>query len=568
MLRFLEDINLYLKPETFIVLLGKPEIDIARILNHTALRNTAQALYAAVPDYNHENQRDPFSVKPTTTELTSGLQPINCSGNNESKSCGMSGYSFGEIVFNWRCLYCTAGYAGVKVIDAWDLQQGFNKEANLFPYQFRNFHGHKFHIVSMEWFPILNFSRNTDEPATTVTPTDSLDYRMLTAVSSILNFTYEMRTPIDNQWGISMKNGSWTGTVGTLQRHEADFSMLLSWMATRMDAVDYSRIYISESLLIVTLKPGPLPQIFSIFRPFPGELWVAIVIASSVAGVVLWLLQKLWNKIFKGKILRLSTAMLYSWGILLDDPPMNSSLPTNVTFQVIIGFWWVFCILITTAYRSSLIAYLSVPEKSSTIDTLEQLLGTSGFTWGMEETYGIEWEWFKESTIPTVQKVYERILPLTPEEQLARVLKGHHAFLTWKYYIKAIILSSYTDSRGYTPLHTGRAEYINYGGYGWGFRKGAPFRRRIDEVKLRLIESGLIQYWIDDLILTSSIQARKNNRKNWSLPKVEEGNGGRVVLSLLHLQGVFYLLALGFILAFLILMMEILTANRKRKFHQ
>ncbi|XP_064096267.1 uncharacterized protein LOC135208055 [Macrobrachium nipponense] len=222
-----------------------------------------------------------------------------------------------------------------------------------------------------------------------------------------------------------------------------------------------------------------------------------------------------------------------------------------------------FSILITMAYRSSLIAHLSVPEKSPTIDTLEQLLQADRYTWGMEETYGIGWEWFKESTIPTVQKVNEQILPLTPKEHLTRVLKGHHAFLTWKYYIKAIILSSYTDSRGYTPLHTGQAEYINYGGYGWGFRKGAPFRRRIDKVKLRLIESGLINYWIDDLILTSSRKARKNNLKKWTLPQVEEGNGGEVVLSLLHLQGTFYVLSLGFCLAFIVLIAENLTVHMK-----
>ena len=65
--------------------------------------------------------------------------------------------------------------------------------------------------------------------------------------------------------------------------------------------------------------------------------------------------------------------------------------------------------LISTAYRSSLIAHLSVPDKSSTIDTFEQLLEADGWTWGMEETYGIGWEWFNKSKITTVQKIYEKI---------------------------------------------------------------------------------------------------------------------------------------------------------------
>lgn len=59
---------------------------------------------------------------------------------------------------------------------------------------------------------------------------------------------------------------------------------------------------------------------------------------------------------------------------------------------------------------------------------------------------------------------------LDADEHLARVMRGQHAFLTWKYYIRSIITSRFTDARGYTPMYTSRSEYINYGGYGWGFR--------------------------------------------------------------------------------------------------
>ncbi|KAK7084338.1 hypothetical protein SK128_009898 [Halocaridina rubra] len=77
--------------------------------------------------------------------------------------------------------------------------------------------------------------------------------------------------------------------------------------------------------------------------------------------------------------------------------------------RLVLGLWWVFCILITVAYRSSLIAHLSVPGKSATIDTLEQLLQPNGWTWGMEETYGIGWEWFRKSTVPTVMNIYKHM---------------------------------------------------------------------------------------------------------------------------------------------------------------
>lgn len=64
---------------------------------------------------------------------------------------------------------------------------------------------------------------------------------------------------------------------------------------------------------------------------------------------------------------------------------------------------------------------------------------------------------------------------LDADQHLERVLRGGHAFLTWKYYIRTIALSHYTDARGYSPIYVGRQEYINYGGYGWGFRYGKQY---------------------------------------------------------------------------------------------
>lgn len=61
---------------------------------------------------------------------------------------------------------------------------------------------------------------------------------------------------------------------------------------------------------------------------------------------------------------------------------------------------------------------------------------------------------------------------LETEEHLQRVLGGRHALLTWLYYIRTIIASRFTDSRGYTPLHTSRTQYYVSTGYGWGFRSG------------------------------------------------------------------------------------------------
>ncbi|KAG7177644.1 putative glutamate receptor ionotropic, kainate 2-like 19 [Homarus americanus] len=189
---------------------------------------------------------------------------------------------------------------------------------------------------------------------------------------------------------------------------------------------------------------------------------------------------------------------------------------------MLVGWWCVFSILVGTMYRSSLVAHLSLPTKGSPVETFEQLLVQDGWSWGLEPTYGAEWEWFKSSTTPAIKDIFQGIEILDTEAHLERVVRGGHALLTWKYHIHNIVASRYTDTRGYTPVHIGRVEYFVSTGYGWGFRKGAPFLRRLDKTKQRLIETGLINYWLNDLIQTSAREARRDRMKEEEVRQQEE----------------------------------------------
>ena len=60
--------------------------------------------------------------------------------------------------------------------------------------------------------------------------------------------------------------------------------------------------------------------------------------------------------------------------------------------------WWFFCILTTTMYRGSLIARLTVPTRSPTLDTLDKL-AASNLEWGMLDTYGSGYQLFRASQV-------------------------------------------------------------------------------------------------------------------------------------------------------------------------
>ncbi|XP_066952407.1 glutamate receptor ionotropic, kainate 4-like [Macrobrachium rosenbergii] len=409
----------------------------------------------------------------------------------------------------------------------------------------------------MAWFPYTDFARTSKRGGTVVYPLDSLDVRMLKGIAKALNFSYEMRVPWDNQWGTSTANGNWTGIVGTLQYHKGDFSMMLSWLENRLPVVDYSRVYSSEPLVMVTAKSAPLPQSFALVRPFTPQLWGLTVLSTVAAGFTLWVLQKIWSRISNERSIGLGSSVLLTWAIILEDPPMR--LPKNITAQMLIGWWWLYCMQVTIMYRSSLIAHLTVPGKSPELNSLDDLLEANKrekWTWGFEPTYGSGWEWLKLNENPTVREIFKGIEVLELDEQLRRVLSGRHAFITWKYYIRSIILSQYTDGRGYTPIHTAKEEFFNYGGYGWGFRKGAPFRGRIDIMKLRLIESGAIEFWMNELIESSAAKSRSKKKKKPEERSSNDERRSNTVLGMGHLQGVFYILIMGNFLGLLSFLFE------------
>ncbi|XP_066970003.1 probable glutamate receptor [Macrobrachium rosenbergii] len=457
-------------------------------------------------------------------------------------------------------MYCDGGEQGFRLVAEFNQRLGYVERGELFKDQFRDLMGHQFHISTLDWFPIIDFTRNSKNVSTTVTPQDSVDVRMLTAIAQTLNFTYNMRVPWDNQWGTSTKTGNWTGIIGELQHHKADFSMVMSWIWGRFQVVDFSRIYASEPIVMIMSKPRPLPQYLALVRPLEGSVWGILFISSLSAGFILWLLQRCWARISGEKGLSLDTSVLYTWSILFEEPP--TGVPKNTSGQMFIGWWWLYCTLITVVYKSSLTSHLSVPGTSRAIDTFEELLREDRWTWGYEPSYGSGWEWFKNNENPTIKSIFQGMEVMEFKEQMDRVLKGQHALITWKYKIKSLIAALYTDNFGYTPIYTAKSEYFNYGGYGWAFRKNAPFLRPIDMIKQRLIETGFVNLWMNDLIGTAAKKARdekSDNQKQLNdmvAQSFVQESSGLVVLSLHHLQTVFYILFLGFSIAFLAFVTE------------
>ncbi|XP_071544961.1 probable glutamate receptor [Panulirus ornatus] len=343
---------------------------------------------------------------------------------------------------------------------------------NLFPEQFHDLMGHYFRVVALRHFPFMDYTTKSEEPGSIITPTDCLDARFLYTFAAKLNFTYEIREQRERKWGVPT-NGMFNGMMGELQREETDFCMIAAPTPERLQATEYSRGYPSAELVIVSQKPPLLPEYMALIRPFQGELWLALVISVVAWSVILWMLQRTWRWVSGGRGVRFNTTLLYGWGALLEQPPRDPSV--SVSGQILVGWWLVFCLIIGTGFRSSLIAHLTVQGRSKTIESFQDLLALDNWKWGTERWLlsGVPLEYFSKHWDPVVKQIYGSMEIVMVDEALKKVIDGDFSFITFKEYVTIVISSRYTDNLSNTPLYISSNGIPIMAAFGWGMRQAS-----------------------------------------------------------------------------------------------
>ncbi|XP_069190332.1 glutamate receptor-like [Procambarus clarkii] len=417
-----------------------------------------------------------------------------------------------------------------------------------------NLMGHKLKIVVLPYFPYIAYDKEIGHPEAPLVPRDSLNIRMLDAIAHLLNFTYEFHEPLDKQWGVEGPEGRWTGVVGRLLHEQADLSLDLTPTASRLAVISFSRIYTDDPLVIVSLKPGPLPRHLALLGPFTGDLWVLVIVSTSAFGVVLWLLEKTWAWVSGGRAFPFSSAVLYSWGTLLEADPRPT--PTNLSARVLIVWLLVWCLVVSNGYRSSLVAHLTVQGKTSPINTYQDLLRQREWSWGVRALQGTVLLYFNQTTDPDIREIYKRAkLPpmlrqrYSTAEAIQLLLAGRFSYITFK----TDTMMEF-DSHDSSPFYTSSTQYPMFAGGAWGIRQGAPFLHNINKMMSRIIESGLVELWLVQLTKKYNSRAKLVGEAKTTRP---QGEGARVVLSLDHLQSAFYLLFLGHGAALIALLLEV-----------
>nr|XP_045593087.1 uncharacterized protein LOC123754659 [Procambarus clarkii] len=484
-LRLVEMSGLWRLPETVVVAIGG-RAGARAVLLHHSLRNTVHALYLALDHalYLALDHALYLALNYSSRHLTLNYASLHLALNLQDASLYTVPHidsRFGEyippeandnsVMVYRRCLYCNNGEADVQRV----LQKSFTSLPlpldQLFQETFQDFIGKKMRIITaFSYFPYVDYKRVCSTLGAQFEYMDCLDSRLVNTLASKLNFTFEIYEDINHAVGVE-KNGSYSGVIGYLQREEMDFSSIIAPTEKRLKAIGYMKTYPSDQFTVTSLKPMLLPKYLALIQPFRGELWVALVVSVVVWGATLWLLQRAWQKVAGGRRVDLTSSLLFGFGALLQNLPSDPSV--SVSGRMLVGWWLVSCLIVTTGFTSSLVAHLTVQGRSRPLETFQDLVNQPGWRWATDPWMLTEAivDYFETHPNPVFRKVYHKMEVLKVDEALKKVLAGGISFIGYKNYVTIIVEGRYTDARGNNPFFISNKAVPVLAALGFGIRR-------------------------------------------------------------------------------------------------
>ncbi|XP_053657373.2 glutamate receptor ionotropic, delta-1-like [Cherax quadricarinatus] len=458
----------------------------------------------------------------------------------------------------------------LELLDTWVPSTGFRQESNFFlSDRMNNLRGYTFSVAALPYSPfIIDAHTSLSGPG----KYRGLEVFLLDVLAESMNFTYRFVAPDDHQWGRQDKNGVWTGMIGMVIHEEADWAVSdITFSPLREAFVDFCQPFVYDASELVTPRAKPLPRWFSPVRPFTWQVWLGLSVAVMVAAPFLCLVSRLSHTTVHPHpavwFQKLNNAAMF-----VIEPVFQRGTKRGINIvpgRMFSGFWLLFTMILCISYSSSLTSFLITPAMQPPIQNLRQLV-TSHIGWAKVFFGGVQNDLLEQTKDPVLIALREGVQWRDSlEDILQEVVKGRLA--TWDNSIttRLLIALKYSDSKGQPLVHLPGFELLQER-IAWPMQKHASYKPRFDELISRVVEGGLVQKWLEDLIFEEQTLKRMEREEDTgeAEERGHESGEGQVVLTLEHFQGPFCVLLLGCLAGGIVLLLELLVnviLNSKRQ---
>ncbi|ELT98379.1 hypothetical protein CAPTEDRAFT_204960 [Capitella teleta] len=427
---------------------------------------------------------------------------------------------------------------------------------NPFPNSGNGLNGRKLRVYTMVSPPFVIIN-------TTSTNISDMYYgiciAMLKELSQQLNFTYTLGIPADGQYGGMKDDGNFTGLVGLLQNKEADLVVASLSVTFERDTVMDFVHYFYEYGGALMRKPNEDEDKWRvIIQPFSWRVWLCILASVPIAGISACVITSLAWKASSHRIddqfRFVGISFWYTFGTVLTQGGVH--LPKYASSRNFICSWWAFSMVIVAAYGGSLIAYLTVTHDPVPFRNLDEMVQQKRYKWGTTNgsVYVSEFGAAKGGvyrdvflgmqefvkTDPTILSTDRNLLINKAEVEDFALILDRTVLLTQALLDKNCEMVVMPE--GFLPLP-----------FGIGLQEGSPYQQPFKEAVMKLRQTGLIEYWQ---------RLWYPNSECSGLPMVQSH-----AITLMDTQSAFYLLILGVIAAFFMLVVEFCWLRKKRRFN-
>ncbi|KAB0802205.1 hypothetical protein PPYR_04391 [Photinus pyralis] len=288
-----------------------------------------------------------------------------------------------------------------------------------------------------------------------------------------------------------------------------------------------------QTYTFLASRPRKLSRALLFMYPFTPTTWLCLAASVMIMGPILYFIHNAspvydYKGIPRGKGLSSpQNCLWYMYGALLQQGGMH--LPYADSARLIVGTWWLVVLVVATTYCGNLVAFLTFPKIDIPITT--------------------------ESPLPKLRELYRGMMKdqIDYDKMFYEVEQGRHVYFDWKtkliYFMKKQYLV--TDR---CDLTLGREDLFDEK-IAMVMAPDTPYLTLINDEIKRLHQVGLIDKWYQNYL--------PKKDKCFQVTRVTEVTNHTVNLD--DMQGSFFVLLLGFTLASLWLLGEVLYTTYKAK---
>ncbi|XP_031348266.1 ionotropic receptor 21a [Photinus pyralis] len=384
------------------------------------------------------------------------------------------------------------GSSAAQVLTSWKNGTLTRPKLNLFPRKMsQGFAGHRF-IVALAHQPPYVIKRDTDGEGNM--KWEGVEVRLIRLLAQKYNFTTDLREAHNTE-----TLGIGKAVTQEVETRKADIGIGgLYVVAEKINKVDVSYGHSQDCAAFISLTSTALPRWRAIMGPFQWSVWLTLTLTYLFAIFPLSFSDRHSLRYLIETPEEAENMFWYVFGTFTNCFSFSGSKSwgksEKITTRLLIGFYWIFTIIITACYTGSIIAFVTIPVFPETVDTVKQLL-SGHYQIGTLDKGGWEY-WFENSSDPYTTKLLRQVdyVPTVADgiKNITSAFFWSYAFLGSRAELDYVVRTNYTTTSKRAVLHISSECFVPFG-VAVNFGINTVYTQVLDKGIIRAVESGFLK---------------------------------------------------------------------------